>query len=78
MASNGINHVGINTNEHASIAKLLAEARRDLLSQTGRILPDLRFLQGIGQTLLAGGIIDDRKYLVRPEDDPLHLLTIKE
>ncbi|KAF4332293.1 Psi-producing oxygenase A [Fusarium beomiforme] len=47
-----------------NLADLLNEVRRDILSQAGRIGPDLRILHGAAETALAGGIVDDRKYLV--------------
>lgn len=50
--------------EQSNITKILSKARQDLISQSHRILPDLAILQGLYQTSLAGGIIDDRKYLV--------------
>jgi hypothetical protein len=49
----------------SKLTKLVTGLRQDISSQTGRILPDLEVLQGIGSTIIAGGIIDDRKYLVR-------------
>ncbi|SPO05473.1 related to Psi-producing oxygenase A [Cephalotrichum gorgonifer] len=50
--------------DSSNITKLLSEARQDLISQSHRILPDLAILQALYQTFLAGGVIDDRKYLV--------------
>lgn len=50
----------------ANLADLLNGVRRDILSQAGRIGPDLRILHGATEAALAGGIVDDRKYLVRP------------
>ncbi|EXK24073.1 hypothetical protein FOMG_19185 [Fusarium oxysporum f. sp. melonis 26406] len=47
-----------------NLADLLNEVRRDILSQAGRIGPDLRILHGATEAALAGGIVDDRKYLV--------------
>ncbi|OOO07799.1 hypothetical protein OAory_01042990 [Aspergillus oryzae] len=49
---------------HHSLLKLLSEARQDIVSQVGRILPDLQVLRGLGSTILSGGIIDDRQYLI--------------
>lgn len=43
---------------------LLDEARQDIVSQAGRVGPDFETLEGLSSTVLAGGIIDDRKYLV--------------
>ncbi|EAW25699.1 peroxidase/cytochrome P450 family protein [Aspergillus fischeri NRRL 181] len=42
----------------------LIDARQDLLSQAGRILPDLRTIHELGQTAFNGGLVDDRKYLI--------------
>ncbi|GFF88042.1 psi-producing oxygenase A [Aspergillus udagawae] len=42
----------------------LTDASQDLLSQAGRIIPDLRTIQKLGQTVVNGGLVDDRKYLV--------------
>ncbi|KAJ0128229.1 Uncharacterized protein HZ326_28676 [Fusarium oxysporum f. sp. albedinis] len=46
------------------LVELLSEARRDLLSQTGRVLPNLSLLAGVKDVISKGGQIDDRKYLV--------------
>ncbi|KAK2469200.1 hypothetical protein H9L39_19181 [Fusarium oxysporum f. sp. albedinis] len=46
------------------LVELLSEARRDLLSQTGRVLPNLSLLAGVKDVVSKGGQIDDRKYLV--------------
>jgi hypothetical protein len=48
----------------SNLEELLKEARQDLLSQTGRIIPNLNLLVGAGELVLRGGLIDDRKYLV--------------
>ncbi|KAK4118839.1 heme peroxidase family protein [Parathielavia appendiculata] len=64
---------GINGRDvHSHLEELLTEARRDILSQTGRIVPDLNFLLGAGDLALHrlhGGLMDDRKYLApqRPQ-----------
>ncbi|KAF7158141.1 hypothetical protein CNMCM5623_002807 [Aspergillus felis] len=42
----------------------LTEASQDLLSQAGRIIPDLRTIQELGQTAVNGGLVDDRNYLI--------------
>jgi hypothetical protein len=42
----------------------LTDAAQDLLSHAGRIIPDLRTIQELGQTAFHGGLVDDRKYLV--------------
>ncbi|GIK07532.1 hypothetical protein Aspvir_003198 [Aspergillus viridinutans] len=41
----------------------LSDARQDLLSQAGRIIPDVRTIQELGHTALNGGLVDDRHYL---------------
>jgi hypothetical protein len=51
--------------EHASLIQLLSDIRRDLVSQQGRLLPNLKLALTAGETVLQGGVIDDRKYLVR-------------
>lgn len=55
---------GPGSQEQSNIAKILGQASQDLMSQSHRVLPDLAILQSLYQTFLAGGIIDDRKYLV--------------
>ncbi|GFG11879.1 psi-producing oxygenase A [Aspergillus lentulus] len=42
----------------------LSDAAQDLFSQAGRIIPDLRTIQELGQTTFNGGLVDDRKYLI--------------
>ena len=65
MASNNTLANGQDDSSHHSNAdKLLGEAHQDLASQQHRILPNLTLLQGFFRTYLAGGIIDDRKYIV--------------
>lgn len=53
------------TEQNGKQRKFLSEARQDLLSQAGRIIPDLRTIQELGQTAFNGGLVDDRNYLVR-------------
>lgn len=48
----------------SNLSRIVSEAYQDLNSQSRRILPNLGLLQELSQTFLAGGIIDDRKYLV--------------
>jgi hypothetical protein len=67
MAANDNNNHGGSTSVYHNLLRLLSETRQDIVSQAGRILPDLHVLEGIGSTILAGGIIDDRKYLVRDQ-----------
>ncbi|PKK42132.1 hypothetical protein CI102_14625 [Trichoderma harzianum] len=47
-----------------NLLKILGEAQRDLLSQSTRIVPDLKLLSSIKDVITAGGQINDRKYLV--------------
>ncbi|KAL2826654.1 heme peroxidase [Aspergillus cavernicola] len=47
-----------------TLTSLLGEINRDLVSQAGRIIPDLRTIQGLIQTFSNGGLIDDKKYLI--------------
>lgn len=61
-ASPPLSHNGRNV--CSNLEELLKEARRDLLSQTGRIIPNLDIIFGAGELALQGGLIDDRKYLV--------------
>lgn len=44
--------------------KLLSEVHQDLVSQAGRIIPDLQTIHELGQITFNGGLVDDRKYLV--------------
>ena len=65
MASNNTLANGHHDPESQSnVLKILNQAREDLTSQSHRILPNFSLLQGLYQTLLAGGIVDDRKYIV--------------
>lgn len=52
------------TSTHQGLIRLLDEVREDILSQVGRVGPDFETFEGLSLTVLAGGIIDDRKYLV--------------
>ncbi|KPM39214.1 Psi-producing oxygenase A [Neonectria ditissima] len=49
---------------HTRLVDLLSEARRDLLSQSGRVLPNLNLLASVKDVISKDGQIDDRKYLV--------------
>ncbi|PLN76109.1 heme peroxidase [Aspergillus taichungensis] len=49
---------------HQGLIGLLNEASQDIVSQVGRVGPDLEALEGLRSTVLGGGIIDDRKYLI--------------
>ncbi|KAJ5670081.1 uncharacterized protein N7477_005444 [Penicillium maclennaniae] len=44
--------------------KLLSEVHQDLVSQAGRIIPDLQTIRELGQASFNGGLVDDRKYLI--------------
>ncbi|KAL3479234.1 heme peroxidase [Aspergillus californicus] len=50
--------------EPNTLRSLLSEINRDLASQAGRIIPDLRTIQGLTQTISNGGLVDDKKYLI--------------
>lgn len=58
---------GVARNVQTNLGELLNEARRDILSQAGRVLPDLRILHGFKEAALAGGVVDDREYFVRAQ-----------
>ncbi|KAB2572892.1 Psi-producing oxygenase A [Lasiodiplodia theobromae] len=47
----------------SSLLNIAGKAADDLHSQTGRVIPNLNLVRNFGQTLLANGIVDDRKYL---------------
>ncbi|KAF9885228.1 hypothetical protein FE257_000588 [Aspergillus nanangensis] len=64
MAQNTAKETGGSSGSHYNLIQLLTGAYKDLSSQAGRILPDLQVLQGINSTILAGGTIDDKKYLI--------------
>ncbi|EAW09101.1 peroxidase/cytochrome P450 family protein [Aspergillus clavatus NRRL 1] len=42
----------------------LNDARQDLVSQAGRIVPNLKTVQELVQTVLNGGLMDDRRFLI--------------
>lgn len=50
--------------DHSDLISLVTRALADLFSQAGRIAPDIRVLQDVAMTTFAGGIVDDRKYIV--------------
>jgi hypothetical protein len=60
----------------SNLTRIVSEAYHDLNSQSRRILPNLELLQELSQTFLAGGIIDDRKYLVGTLKRVLHLVRM--
>jgi hypothetical protein len=68
MASNNKTSPSGNMDDMTNLAKLLSKGHQDILSQAGRTLPNLQVLHDIIKTVLAGGIIDDRKYLVRDQN----------
>lgn len=43
---------------------LVGKASEDLRSQRGRVASNLNLARNFGETILANGVIDDRKYLV--------------
>ncbi|EFY88096.1 heme peroxidase family protein [Metarhizium acridum CQMa 102] len=48
----------------ANLANLFKQFYHDIVSQAGRIGPDLRILHGATEAALAGGVVDDREYFV--------------
>ncbi|KAG0652625.1 9,12-octadecadienoate 8-hydroperoxide 8R-isomerase [Hyphodiscus hymeniophilus] len=46
------------------LESLLSRVVEDLWSQAGRVGPDIKAVQDVAMTALAGGIVDDRKYIV--------------
>ncbi|KAL1639238.1 hypothetical protein SLS58_008080 [Diplodia intermedia] len=61
MASGDINRS--RSAEAANLLKIAGKAAEDLHSQSGRVVPNLNLIRNFGQTILANGSIDDRKYL---------------
>ncbi|KAI1119930.1 hypothetical protein F5Y10DRAFT_273577 [Nemania abortiva] len=55
---------GFARNVQTNLGELLNKARRDILSQAGHVLPDLRILHGFEEAASAGGVVDDREYFV--------------
>ncbi|KAK7739055.1 hypothetical protein SLS53_005953 [Cytospora paraplurivora] len=51
------------TKEVSSLLEIAGKAAEDLQSQAGRVASDIDLAGKFGRTLLANGIIDDRKYL---------------
>jgi hypothetical protein len=49
---------------HGNLAALVNHSLADLFRQAGRIIPDHKLLQDVATTAFAGGIVDDRKYIV--------------
>lgn len=52
------------SSEVSNLMNLVGKASEDLRSQSGRISSNLSLVRNFGETVLANGIIDDRKYLV--------------
>lgn len=52
------------TGDVSSLMEIVGKAAEDLHSQAGRVGSDAHLARNFGQTLLANGVIDDRKYLV--------------
>jgi hypothetical protein len=50
--------------DHSDLTSLFTRALADLFSQAGRIAPDHKLVQDVAMTAFAGGIVDDRKYIV--------------
>lgn len=59
-----INNDSISAEQSGLHRKFLSEVHQDLVSQAGRIIPDLQTLRELGQASFNGGLVDDRKYLV--------------
>ena len=53
--------------KQSTLTSLLSSVHADLLSQAHRIPADIRTLRELSQAGLQGGLIDDKKYLVRPK-----------
>jgi hypothetical protein len=68
MAFNNKTSPSGNMDAMTNLAKLLNKGHQDILSQAGRTLPNLQVLHDIIKTVLTGGIIDDRSYLVRDQN----------
>jgi hypothetical protein len=64
MAFNNKTSPSGNMDAMTNLAKLLNKGHQDILSQAGRTLPNLQVLHDIIKTVLTGGIIDDRSYLI--------------
>jgi len=58
MTSNGTK------DEQGDVTSFLTRAVGDLVSQAGRIAPDVQALRDIAMTAFSGGIVDDHKYIV--------------
>lgn len=50
--------------EFSNLLKLAGKAAEDLRSQAGRVASNFNLARNFGETLLANGVVDDRKYLV--------------
>jgi hypothetical protein len=58
--------------EKDDLASLLSRAVEDVWSQAGRVGPDVTTARNIAMTTFAGGVVDDRKYIVSPNRVPLY------
>ncbi|OJD36254.1 fatty acid oxygenase [Diplodia corticola] len=61
MASGNVNRG--RTAEASNLLSIATKAAEDVHSQAGRVAPNLNLVRNFGQTLLANGTVDDRKYL---------------
>ena len=52
--------------EEGDLTSLMTRAVEDIWSQAGRIGSDIKAVQDVAMTALAGGIVDDHKYIVCP------------
>jgi hypothetical protein len=46
------------------LTSIMSRAVKDLWSQANRVGSDIKAVQDVAMTSLAGGIVDDRKYIV--------------
>lgn len=56
--------------EVSNLMGLALRAAEDLHSQAGRVGDNINLARNFGQTILANGIIDDRKFLVSTPKTP--------
>jgi hypothetical protein len=58
-------------NEEGDLSSLLSRAIEDIWSQAGRIGADITTVGDVAMTALAGGIVDDQKYVVSMNGIPI-------
>lgn len=64
MASGNIAKARTEEPADGTLMKIAGKAAEDLISQVGRLGPNIKLARNFGQTTLANGVVDDRKYLV--------------